>query len=188
MHVDSTQGVPCAAGDPLATDGHDPVPGGGLHGAGSEERGASSSALPDAELGAAVSGELPRVEAPAEAVKRRKKTESPTARALKECRKRGWTSQVVERWNAWAKKRLDLFGVIDVVAITPDGILGIQVTTGTNHASRREKILAEPNVRAWVAAGGRFELWSYAQRGASGKRKLWTLRVETFADMTQEAR
>ncbi len=110
---------------------------------------------------------------------------SATSRALAECRRRGWPSQVVERWNAWAKKRIDLFGVIDIVAITPGGILGIQVTSGANHANRREKILAEKNVRAWVDAGGRFELWSYAKRGASGKRKLWTLRVETFAEMKE---
>lgn len=108
---------------------------------------------------------------------------SPTQRALAECKKRGWTAQVVERWNTWAKKRIDLFGCIDIVAITPTGILGIQVTSGTNHASRRTKILGEPRVRDWTYAGGLFELWSYTKRGERGARKLWALRTETFADM-----
>jgi hypothetical protein len=44
---------------------------------------------------------------------------SPTQRSLAECRKRGYTAQVVEKWNSHAKVRVDLFGVIDIVAITP---------------------------------------------------------------------
>lgn len=131
--------------------------------------------------------------------KRRKGT-SPTQRTLAECRKRGLTAQVVERWNQHARVRVDLFGVIDLVAIVPpDGdilsgqqlragaILGIQATTGPNHASRRTKILAEPRAREWVDAGGRLELWSWSQRGAAGKRKLWTLRVETYEEMCAAA-
>lgn len=132
--------------------------------------------------------------------KRRKGT-SPTARTLAELRKRGWTAQVVERpWNKFSKVTLDLFGVIDLIAIVPpDGdilsgqqlqsgaILGIQatghITGGGNHAARRTKILAEPRAAEWVAAGGRLELWSWSKRGAAGKRKLWTLRVETYAEM-----
>lgn len=44
---------------------------------------------------------------------------SPTQRTLAECRKRGYTAQVVEKWNPHARIRQDLFGVIDIVAITP---------------------------------------------------------------------
>lgn len=117
--------------------------------------------------------------------KKRKKSTSPTARTLAECRKRGWIAQVVERWSPYARKTLDLFNVIDVVAIafsvpSGQGILGIQTTSDAHHADRRDKILAEPKARAWVEAGGRLELWSWAKRGGAGKRKLWTLRVEVF--------
>jgi hypothetical protein len=106
---------------------------------------------------------------------------SPTQRTLAECKKRGWTAQVVERFNTFTKRRIDLFGVIDIIAITPEGIMAIQATsgqTGGNHSTRMAKIKAEPRAKQWIDAGGKFEVWSWAKRGAAGKRKLWTLRVE----------
>jgi len=142
--------------------------------------------------------ELAEQLAPAKA--KRKKTASPTARTLAECRKRGWIAQVVERpWNKFAKVKLDLFGVIDIVAIVPSSngltsgaILGIQACSGgrsgeggrgSDHAARRTKILAEPRAKAWIDAGGALELWSWSRAGARGQRKLWTLRIETYAEM-----
>lgn len=105
---------------------------------------------------------------------------SPTQRTLAECRKRGWTAQVVERFNSYTKRRIDLFGVIDLVVITPGGILGIQTTSGSggNHSARMLKARTEPRLRLWLEAGGKFEVWSWAKRGARGKRKTWTLRTE----------
>ena len=137
---------------------------------------------------------------------KRRKGKSPTQRTLDELRRRGWTAQVVERpWNKFSKVTLDLFGVIDLVAIVPPSkeyppyghlpgaILGIQATTGTNHASRRTKILAEPRAKEWVDAGGRLELWTWSQRvaykanGSKSVRPAWTLRVETYAEMVAAA-
>lgn len=130
--------------------------------------------------------------------KKRKSSTSPNARTLAECRKRGWIAQTVERpWNPHTKVTLDLFGVIDIVAIEPPNdeilggprIIGIQACSGgrsgadgrgSDHAARRAKILAEPRAKQWVEAGGRLELWSWSKRGAAGSRKLWTLRVEVF--------
>lgn len=117
--------------------------------------------------------------------KRRKKTKSPTARTLEECRKRGWVAQVVERTIGRTFIKQDLFGCIDIVALTkPDdgllgvrGTVGIQATSGSNHAARRDKILAEPRMLSWLEAGNRLELWTWAKRG---KTKRWTLRVESF--------
>lgn len=115
---------------------------------------------------------------------------TPTARTLAECRRRGWIAQVVEKWNPHARIRQDLFGCIDVLAIAPSGLLGIQACAGASHAARRTKALAEPRLRAWLDAGARFEVWSWAKRGARGKRKTWTLREEavTFADGAVKAR
>lgn len=111
---------------------------------------------------------------------------SPTQRALAHCKKQGWTAQVVERWNAYAKVRIDLFGVVDLVVLDGlQGILGVQVTSGSNMAARVTKAKQEPRLRLWLAAGGRFEVWGYRKVGAKGKRKLWDLRVVTLtlADM-----
>lgn len=107
-----------------------------------------------------------------------KKT-SPTARSLKHAREKlGWHVDVVERWIPRVNIRKDLFGVIDLVAIAGSQIVGIQATTGAHHAHRREKALAEPRLRAWLAAGGGFEVWSWEKQGPVGKRKVWMIRRE----------
>lgn len=103
---------------------------------------------------------------------------SPTQRSLAECKRRGWPVQVVERWNSFAKRRIDLFGVIDLVAITPTGILGIQACAGSSHSARLAKVVAEPRTTQWLAAGARLAVWSWAKRGAKGKRKQWSLREQ----------
>lgn len=142
----------------------------------------------------------PEAEEPAPR-KKRKKPASPSAMTLKECAKRGWIAGVVERFVRFPPPghKVDLFGVIDIVAIVTEiaevaymigeepprravATIGIQATTNTggHHAKHRTKILAEPRARAWVEAGNRLELWTWAKQGAAGKRKLWTLRVEVF--------
>ncbi len=123
--------------------------------------------------------------------KKRKKGMSPTARSLAECRKRGWTAGVVEKFVRFPPPGhlVDLFGVIDIVAITDSGIIGIQATsqqTGGNAYRRRAKILAEPRAKKWVGAGARLELWSWRLAGARGKQKRWTLKVETYQQMVSD--
>lgn len=104
---------------------------------------------------------------------------SPTQRALADCKKLGWIVQVVEHWNAFARRRVDLFGIIDLIALDGGaGPLAIQVTASGSHSARRQKALGEPRLVAWLRSGARFEVWSYGKKGARGKRKLWTLRRE----------
>ncbi len=112
------------------------------------------------------------------------KKKSPTARALEQLRKDGYTAQVVERWNPFAKRRVDLFGFCDLIYLTAadkdwyGNIVAVQVTTGTNHAARRTKTLAEPRALKWIQSGGLIEIWSYTLAGPRGKAKVWTLRKE----------
>lgn len=107
---------------------------------------------------------------------------TPTQRALADLREEGWTAQVVEKWNPYARIRQDLFGCIDIVAVKADGgILGVQACAGASHAARVTKAKAEPKLAVWLAAGGKFQVWSYAKRGARGKRKVWTRRVEELS-------
>ena len=118
---------------------------------------------------------------------------TPTSRSLVECRNRGWECQVVERWCQYSRRRIDLFGCIDLIAIVPhDEILGfgsilaIQACAGASHAARRTKILAEPRMAKWLDAGGLLQIWSWAKRGARGKRKVWCLRVEAIGARSDE--
>ena len=112
--------------------------------------------------------------------KRKPRGTSPSARTLAECRKRGWIAQVVERFNTYTNRRVDLFGVIDIVVITEAGILGIQATGGGNGASRRDKIHAEPRALAWLKAGARLEVWNWEKQGAAGKAKRWKVRADVI--------
>jgi hypothetical protein len=112
----------------------------------------------------------------------------PTQRCLKDLKDLGFERQVVERFCIFSKRRIDLFGIIDILAIGQGSVLGVQVTSGSNHAARRTKALAEPRLRKWVGSGARFELWSYSKRGERGKRKTWQLRREELilADLDSE--
>jgi hypothetical protein len=102
---------------------------------------------------------------------------TPTARSLAECRRRGWEVDVVER-RVWRKTR-DFLGCIDLIAIPPGQLpVGIQATSGSNHGARIAKAKAEPRLAAWLGAGCTFAVWSWAKKGARGKRKRWTLREE----------
>ena len=68
---------------------------------------------------------------------------SPTQRTLKKLRESGDYPLVaiVERWNAFAKIRQDLFGIIDLLAIDSKGnTVGIQVTSYSNISARVKKM------------------------------------------------
>lgn len=103
---------------------------------------------------------------------------SPTQRALAHCKKNGWTAQVVERWNSYARVRVDLLGCIDLIVLDGQGggPLGVQVTSGSNVAARMQKARQEPRLAAWMSAPARFEVWGYRKVGTRGKRKVWELR------------
>lgn len=114
-----------------------------------------------------------------------RKGQSPTSRTLAECRRLGWLAEVVER----RKGRfiaVDFLGCVDILALTDDGIVALQVTSAPNHASRVAKAKAEPRLHRWLRLqGATFEVWSWGKRGARGKRKTWQLRREpvTLVDL-----
>lgn len=108
----------------------------------------------------------------------RRKPINASALSVDELRKRGYTAEVVERYNAHTRRRHDLFGFIDILAIHPEhGFLAIQATSGQHGASHVHKIMdpdraktdkeraaAEKRVAAaetWLAAGGKLEIWAW---------------------------
>lgn len=113
---------------------------------------------------------------------------TPTARTLAECKKRGWIAQVVEQTIPHTFIKRDLFGVIDIIAITPGGILGIQATSGTNHAARIAKAEQEPRLAAWLSCGALFEVWSWSKRAKKVNGRQWQLRASSVSrNVSQEA-
>lgn len=108
-----------------------------------------------------------------------------TQRSLAELRKRGFRAEVVERWMPFTGKvdgstdadgrktgggyRRDLFKFIDIIAITPDGILAVQSTSHAQLGAHRRKIVHTDEIRdavaAWAVAGAMFKLWGWRKVG-----------------------
>lgn len=117
---------------------------------------------------------------------------SPTERSLKNLRESGWTVARVEYWNAFCKRRVDVWKFGDLLACKPDGKPTlIQTTSGSNVSSRIQK--AKDNagpLTAWLLAGGRLVVHGWAKRGGRGEAKHWVMReVElTVADLASGER
>ncbi len=76
---------------------------------------------------------------------------TPTARTLVWLRGKGIEAAVVERWIPQTRRRLDLFGFIDLIAIDGGTTWGVQATSTGNVQSRITKIIEHPNTPLWLA-------------------------------------
>lgn len=110
-------------------------------------------------------------------------SQSPTSRTLAYLKEQGIRAGVTERWNPYARIRQDLFGFIDLIALYPDGVCAIQVTSDGGVAARRKKILTECREAAedWLSSGGLIEVWGWGKKGPRGAKKVWTPRVERIS-------
>jgi hypothetical protein len=88
---------------------------------------------------------------------------SPTQRALKELRKRGWKVYITEKFNAFARIRQDAFGFGDLLGIDIESkkIVLVQVTSGANHAARITKIKGIQEAYDWIDSGGLILVMSF---------------------------
>lgn len=116
---------------------------------------------------------------------------TPTQRSLAALRSEGYHAQVMERWNPYAKVRVDAFGFGDILAFRagqPGAVL-VQTTSGANLSARRTKVLGNPFAHDWLKAGNWIRLDGWAKRGGRGERKLWTVRKEylTLDQFNKEA-
>ena len=116
---------------------------------------------------------------------------SNTQRTLRALRQEGYICGIVERFNPYAgvilptgKRsgiRQDLFGFIDIVAIKPIGICGIQ-SCGQSFADHDRKILENEFALEWLKAGGSIELWGWRKlkKKRGGKLMVWKPRLKTY--------
>ena len=104
---------------------------------------------------------------------------SPTSRSLAYLRKQGYEAQVVEKFNMFSKKRIDLFGCIDIVAISKGitGVLGVQVTSRSNIQDRIKKCKDNPLSEIWTGGFNRLEVHGWGLMGKKGKRKKYELKI-----------
>lgn len=89
---------------------------------------------------------------------------SPTSRSLGLLRKEGWTCQVVEKWNAFARIRIDLFGCIDILCLRDGVTMGVQTTSASNISSRIRKIAECPQLPEIRKAAWRLEVIGWAKK------------------------
>ena len=97
---------------------------------------------------------------------------SPTARTLKVMRQRGYLAQVVEHRVPVINVLRDLFGIIDVLCIRENEVVGVQATSGDNVAARIDKIANHEHTPVIRKAGIRILVHGW-RKAANGR---WTLR------------
>lgn len=111
----------------------------------------------------------------------------PDARTKAWLQENGYEPWRVEQFNYWSKKKLDLYFICDYVGLCKNherGLLGVQVTDGTNRAGHREALLHSetkgPMLRLWLGNRCPFEIHSWQKEAVHGrgKRKEWVLTRE----------
>jgi len=85
-------------------------------------------------------------------------------------REHGWEAAKTEHWNHFAKRRQDLFGFIDVLAVSDDHLLAIQCSDDAHHAEHRKKILGNKAAKLLVFHMD-IEIWSWGLKLTGEKRK-----------------
>jgi hypothetical protein len=102
---------------------------------------------------------------------------SPLARSLKVLQQNGWQSAKTEHYNSFSKRRVDLFGFIDILAVKGPATLALQPTSDSNVSARVRKVYESPYLPAVLAAGWKVEVWGWAKRRALGsQRETWQVR------------
>lgn len=102
---------------------------------------------------------------------------SPTQRSLAYLRKQGYLACVVEKWIPRANIRKDAFDCIDVLAIRPGEVLGVQATSRDHVSHRITKIRELDHFEQLQACPIRIVVHGWGKM-ASGK---WELREEVVA-------
>ena len=99
---------------------------------------------------------------------------SPTQRSKKYLEGQGYLVAVVEKWNAHARIRQDLFGFIDLLAVKEGETVGVQTTSRSNMGARARKIAEHENVAAVRKAG-----WAIHVHGwAKDTKGRWGVKVQ----------
>jgi hypothetical protein len=80
--------------------------------------------------------------------------------------------QVVEHWNQFARRRIDLFGIIDILAVNDHEVWAVQTTSASNVSARVAKITESPATPVLRKLG-----WSlYVHGWRKAKNGRWELR------------
>ena len=96
---------------------------------------------------------------------------SLNSRTVKYLEKQGYYAKTVERWDDFAKRRKDLFGVIDVLAVGNGETVAVQVTSKANISTRCRKI-ADSEATPFMRDAG----WRILVHGWHKPKHRWELK------------
>jgi hypothetical protein len=68
---------------------------------------------------------------------------------------RGYSCTVVESYNSFTRRKKDLFGIFDVLAVGNEETVGIQITSKSNMAARMRKIQESEYLPEIIRSGWR---------------------------------
>ena len=124
---------------------------------------------------------------------------SPVQRTLRVLREQGAKCSIVEHFNPHVGEhgvRQDLFGIIDILALDPSGIIGIQVC-GSDYKKHFNKLTIERAQDSidWLSCRGtKLQIWSWRQlkikRGSKAVKwtpKVTELSMEDFGDKRRQS-
>jgi hypothetical protein len=88
-----------------------------------------------------------------------------------------------EYWNAFARRKMDLLGAFDFLALREETILGVQCTSQVNVNARIQKLCSLESVKHWLKAGGKAVVigwtdaenysWTMLQIDSNGEVGKW---------------
>lgn len=107
---------------------------------------------------------------------------SPTQRSLKWLRDKGYKVAITEHWNQWAKVRQDLFGFVDLLAVTEEGMgsmahtLAVQTTSYSNMSARITKIRDSEYYHVLKQCGWLIQVHGWKKN----KSNRWEVKIENL--------
>ena len=102
---------------------------------------------------------------------------SPTQLSLKELRKACDSVAVVEHWNPHARIRQDLFGFVDILALSGPDTIAVQATSWANVSARAKKIAESPHVDSVRKAGWKILIHGWRKNKKTNRYELKALDV-----------
>lgn len=96
---------------------------------------------------------------------------SLTARSAAVLRERGYTVATVEHYNYFTKRKHDLYGCIDLLAIGNGETVAVQVTSKSNTSARRHKIEEAEAYPEMLRSG-----WRVIVHGWFKEKNRWQLK------------
>lgn len=98
---------------------------------------------------------------------------------MKLLREQGYQPWIVEYWCSFTRRRKDLFGIIDILAVKEGETLAVQTTSGSAVSARVKKI-QESEAIEWVRDAGwniHIHGWRKLVLKRGGKAMRWKCRI-----------